>query len=149
MTPSTPNKGYPDQVIQINITRGSSDTVMVRETQRGTFDLDLELTDNPETVVNNVGRKLVAKKPFLQALQNSKSLKIQMFFDVYKYLSINVTMYFCKVFNHGICTNFTALSLNTEENRFAIPLDFEFIKQSVCPYYLHEDLNVTIEHNKP
>ena len=51
----------------------------------------------------------------------------------------------------------TDLTLNTEENaiaktlgnRFAIPLDFEYFKQPVLPYYLHEDLVVTIELNKP
>ena len=30
-----------------------------------------------------------------------------------------------------------------------IPLDFEYFKQPVSPYYLHEDLIVTIELNKP
>ena len=30
-----------------------------------------------------------------------------------------------------------------------IPLDFEYFKQPVSPYYLHEDLVVTIELNKP
>ena len=51
----------------------------------------------------------------------------------------------------------TDLTLNTEENaiaktlgnRFAIPLDFEYFKQPVSPYYLHKDLVVTIELNKP
>ena len=33
-------------------------------------------------------------------------------------------------------------------NRFAIPLDFEYFKQPVSPYYLHEDLIVTIKLNK-
>ena len=32
--------------------------------------------------------------------------------------------------------------------RFAIPLDFEFLKQSVLPYYLHGKLFATIELNK-
>ena len=51
----------------------------------------------------------------------------------------------------------TDLTLSTAENavkktlgnRFMIPLDFEYFKQPVSPYYLHEDLIVTIELNKP
>ena len=50
----------------------------------------------------------------------------------------------------------TDLTLSTAENavkktlgkRFAIPLDFEYFKQPVSPYYLHEKLFVTIELNK-
>ena len=50
----------------------------------------------------------------------------------------------------------TDLTLSTAENaikktlgnRFAIPLDFEYFKQPVSPYYLHKDLIVTIELNK-
>ena len=49
------------------------------------------------------------------------------------------------------------MTLNTAENavkktlgnRFQYPLDFEYFKQPVLPYYLHEDLVVTIELNKP
>ena len=48
------------------------------------------------------------------------------------------------------------MTLSTAENavkktlgkRFAIPLDFEYFKQPVSPYYLHEKLFVTIELNK-
>ena len=50
----------------------------------------------------------------------------------------------------------TDLTLSTAENavkktlgkRFAIPLDFEYFKQPVSPYYLHKKLFVTIELNK-
>ena len=46
----------------------------------------------------------------------------------------------------------TDLTLSTAENavkktlgnRFAIPLDFEYFKQPVSPYYLHKDLIVTM-----
>ena len=50
----------------------------------------------------------------------------------------------------------TDLTLSTAENavkttlgnRFMIPLDFEFFKQSISPFYLDEKLFVTIELNK-
>ena len=50
----------------------------------------------------------------------------------------------------------TDLTLSTAENavkktlgkRFAIPLDFEYFKQPVFPYYLDEDLIVMMELNK-
>ena len=49
------------------------------------------------------------------------------------------------------------LTPNTEENaiaktlgnRLAIPIDFDYFKQPVFPYYLHEDLVVTMELKKP
>ena len=37
----------------------------------------------------------------------------------------------------------------TLENKFLRHLDFEYFKQLVSPYYLHKDLVVTIELNKP
>ena len=51
----------------------------------------------------------------------------------------------------------TALTLTTQENtikktfdnRFAIPLDFEFFKHPVYPYRLKEDLIVRLELNSP
>ena len=50
----------------------------------------------------------------------------------------------------------TDLTLSTNENavtktlakRFPVPLDFDYFTQPVSPYYLHEDLIVTIELNK-
>ena len=39
--------------------------------------------------------------------------------------------------------------IKTLGNRFSIPLDFEFFKQPISPYYLHEDLVVTIKLSKP
>ena len=54
-------------------------------------------------------------------------------------------------------SNGTNLTLSTSENAvkktlgksFAIPLDFEYLKQLFSPYYLHEKLFVTIELSKP
>ena len=53
--------------------------------------------------------------------------------------------------------NGTDLTLATTENavkktlgkRFAISLDFEWFKQPVSTYYLHENVFVSIELNKP
>ena len=57
----------------------------------------------------------------------------------------------------GKKSNGTDLPLSTAKNavkktlgkRFAIPLDFEYFKQLLSPYYLHEKLFVMIELNKP
>ena len=56
-----PNIAYPNQHIDIEIPHGSRDHVIVPDTVKITFNLDIESTDKARSVVNNVGRELVKK----------------------------------------------------------------------------------------
>ena len=53
---------YPNQHIDIEIPHGSNDHVIVPDTVKITFDLDIESKDKARRVVNNVGRALVKKR---------------------------------------------------------------------------------------
>ena len=57
-----PNKAYPNQHIDIEIPHVSRDHVIVSDTVKITFDLEIESTDKARSIVNNVGRPLVKKK---------------------------------------------------------------------------------------
>ena len=57
-----PNAGHPNQHIDIKIPHGSRDHVIIPDTVKITFNLDIESTDKARSVVNNVGRTLVKKK---------------------------------------------------------------------------------------
>ena len=57
-----PNIEYPGQHIDIEIPHGTRDHVIVPDTVKITFNLDIESTDKARSVVNNVGRALVKKK---------------------------------------------------------------------------------------
>ena len=60
-TVNTPNIAYPGQHFKIIIPQGSADHVIVPDTIKITFDLEIKSTDKARSVVNNVGRKLVKK----------------------------------------------------------------------------------------
>ena len=51
-TINTPNIAYPGQHFKIKIPKGSIDHVIVRNTFKITFDLDIESTDKASSVVN-------------------------------------------------------------------------------------------------
>ena len=57
-----PNIAYPNQHADIEIPHGSRDHVIIPDTVKIAFDLDIESTDKARSVVNNVGRALVKKK---------------------------------------------------------------------------------------
>ena len=59
---NVPNIAHPSQHIDIEITHGSKDHVIIPNTVKITFDLDITSTDKASSVVNNVGRALVKKK---------------------------------------------------------------------------------------
>ena len=61
-TVNPPNIAYPVQNFNIIIPKGSADHVIVPDTLKITFDLELTSTDKARSVVNNVGRALVEKK---------------------------------------------------------------------------------------
>ena len=60
-TVSTPNIAYPGQHFKIIIPQGSADHVIVPDTLKITFDLELTSTGKVCTVANNVARTLVKK----------------------------------------------------------------------------------------
>ena len=57
-----PNIAYPNQHIDIEIRHGSRDHVIIPDTVKITFNLDIESTDKARSVVNNVGRHLSKKR---------------------------------------------------------------------------------------
>ena len=54
-----PNIAYPSQHIDVEIPHGFRDHVIVPDTVKITFNLEIESTDKACSVVNNVGRALV------------------------------------------------------------------------------------------
>ena len=57
-----PNIAYRNQHIDIEIPHGPRDHVIVTDTIKITFNLDIESADKACSVVNNVGRALVRKR---------------------------------------------------------------------------------------
>ena len=57
-----PNIAHPNQHIDIEIPHGSRDHVIVPDTVKIRFNLDIESSVKAPSVVNNVGRALVKKK---------------------------------------------------------------------------------------
>ena len=165
-TVNTPNIAYPDQNFKIIIPQGSADRVIVPDTLKITFDLELTSTDKTRTVVNNVGRTLV-KKVLRLGSKEIDVINNVCIYDTYKDLYLSekeceerllqdiqpangLKAQLCAKRSDG-----TALTLTTQENvikktydkRFEIPLDFDLFKHPVYPYGLKEDLTITIELN--
>ena len=57
-----PSIAYLGQHIDIDVAHGSRDHVIIRDTVKINFNLNIESTDKARNVVNNVGRALVKKK---------------------------------------------------------------------------------------
>ena len=57
-----PNIAYPNQHIDNQIPHGSRDHVIVPNTVKIMFNLDITSTDKARSVVNNTGRALVKKR---------------------------------------------------------------------------------------
>ena len=77
-----PNIAYPNQNNNAEIWHGSRDHVIVPETVKITFKLDIELTDKTRSIVNNVGRALVRKK--LLMLGSKDTINNSDIYDTYK-----------------------------------------------------------------
>ena len=156
ITPNTPNKAYPGQVVKAVIPRGSSDIIMVRETQRVSFNLELKLIDKGRSLVRDVGRRSVVKKTLSLGSTDIEIIETADIFDIYEdlYLSKidrdNLLLQSIQSDNGlkarvgGKRSDGTDLTLSTEENafvrtlgnRFEIPPDIDFLMQPYCPYYL-------------
>ena len=162
-----PNIAYPNQHIDIEIRHGSRDHVIVPDTVKITFNLDIESTDKTRSIVNNVGRALVKRKVLMLGSKEIDTINDSDIYDTYKDLYLSKKERKEKLLQGIQSANGlggrvgakkadgTALVMTDQENaikktfdkRFAIPLDFDFFKHPVYPYGLKEDLIVRLELN--
>ena len=79
-----PNIAYPNQHTDNGIPHGSRDHVIVPDTVKITFNLDIESTDKTCNVVNNVGRALVKKKVLMLASKDIDTINNSDIYGTYK-----------------------------------------------------------------
>ena len=79
-----PNIAYPNQHIDIEILHGSRDHVIVPDTAKITFNLDVESSDKARSVANNVGRTLVKKKLLMLGSKDIDTINNSNVYDTYK-----------------------------------------------------------------
>ena len=83
-TANTKDIAYPNQHTDIEISHASKDHVIVPDTVKITFDLDIESTDKARSVVNNVGRALVKKKVLMLGSKEIDTINNSDIYDTYK-----------------------------------------------------------------
>ena len=81
---NTPNFGYPRQLMDVEIPAGSADQVIVPDTLKITFNLDVESKDKTRSIVNNVGRALVNKKVLVLGSTEIDTVNQSYIYDTYK-----------------------------------------------------------------
>ena len=166
---SMPTIAYPSQYIDNEIPHGSRDHVIVPDTVKITFNLDVESTDKTRSIVNNVDRALVNKKVLMLGSKDTDTINNSDIYDTYKdlYLSkkerekkllqgIQLANGF-KARTGAKKVDGTAMAVTAQEKAikktfdksFAIPLDFDLsvYPYSVYPYGLKEDVIVRLELN--
>ena len=84
-----PNIAYPNQHIDIEILHGSRDHVIVPDTVKILFNLDIESTDKARSVVNNVGRILAKKKVLMLGSKDTDTINNSGIYGTYKGLYLN------------------------------------------------------------
>ena len=82
-----PNIPYLNQHIDIEIPHGSRDHVIVPDTFKIMFNLDIESIDKTRSFVNNVGRTLVKKKLLMLGSKDIDTIKNSDIYDPYKDLT--------------------------------------------------------------
>ena len=114
--------------------------------------------------MSNVGRVLVKKKELMLGSKGIDTINNSDIYDKYKDLYLSKKEREQKLLQgiqstnglkawvgaNGIALTVTTLNnaiKKTFDNRFAIPLDFDFFKHPVYPYGLREDLIVRLELN--
>ena len=137
-------------------TQGSRDHVIVPDTIKIMFNLEIESTDKERSVVNNVDRTLVKTKELILGSKEIETVNNSHICDTYKDLYLNKKERKEKLLQgiqsaNGLKarlgakkTDGTAMTVAPEENaikntldkRFAIPLDFDFFQHPVYPYGL-------------
>ena len=141
--------------------------MIVPDTVKITFNLNIESTNKTRSILNNVGRILVKKKVLMLGSKDTDTIKNSGIYDTYKDLYLSKKEREEKLLQ-GIQSDsglkarvgakkadVTAMKMTTQENgikntfhkRFAIPLDFDFFKHPVYPYGLKEGLIVRFELN--
>ena len=162
-----PNIGYPNQYIDVEIQAGSRDQIIVPDTLKITFNLEVEPKDKTRSVVNNASRALVKKKVLMLGSKEIDTVNQSYIYGTYKdfYLSKkereekllqgiqSATGLKARV--SATKADGTPLTVTTEENaikktvsnQFLIPLDFDFFKHPTYPYGLREDLIARLELN--
>ena len=84
-----PNIAYPGQHVDIGIAHSSSDHVVIPDTVKITFNLDIESTDKATSIVNNVGRALVKKKMLKLGSTSIDTIDNSDIYDMYKDLYLS------------------------------------------------------------
>ena len=84
-----PNIAYRNQHIDIEILHGSRDHVIVPDTVKILFNLDIESTDKARSVVNNVGRVLAKKKVLMLGSKDTDTINNSDIYGMYKGLYLN------------------------------------------------------------
>ena len=162
-----PNMAYPNQHIEIGIPFGSRGHVIVQDTIKITFNLDIESIGKARSVVNDVGRVLVKKKVLILGSKDIGTINDSDIYDTYKDIYLSEKEHKEKL-PQGIQSanglkarmgakkaDGIALTMITQENAikkafdeiFAIPLDFDVFRHPLYSYGLKEDLIVRLELN--
>ena len=84
-----PNIAYPSQHTDTDIPHGSRDHVIIPETMKITFNLDITSTDKARSVVNNVGRALVKEKVLMLGSKDINTINNSDIYDTYKDLYLS------------------------------------------------------------
>ena len=78
---SMPTIAYPSQHIDNEIPHSSRDHVIVPDTVKITFNLDIESTDKTGSIVNNVDRALVNKKVLMLGSKDTDTINNSDIYD--------------------------------------------------------------------
>ena len=84
-----PNIACPSQQNDTEIPHGSRDHVIVPDTVKITFNLDIESTDKTHSILNNVGKALVKKKVLMFGSRGSDTINNSDIYDTCKYLYLS------------------------------------------------------------
>ena len=85
MKVNTPNIAYPSQTFDVEIPTGSSEHVIVPESLKVSFNLDLETSkDKGRYIVKNIGRALVAKKVLSLGSKEIETIANSDVYDTFK-----------------------------------------------------------------
>ena len=84
-----PNIAYPNQHNDNEIPHGLKDHVIIPDTVKITFSLDITSTDKARTAVNNVGRALVKKKELMLGSKDIDTINYSDIYDKYKDLYLS------------------------------------------------------------
>ena len=84
-----PSMAYPGQHIDIEIPHGSRDHVIIPNTVKIRFNLDIESTDKARSIVNNDGRALVKKKVLMLGSKDIDKINNSDIYVTYKDLYLS------------------------------------------------------------